>query len=352
MRSYRFGLVVNPIAGVGAALAWKGTDNIKAAWNAVISGAKQPVWSLLKRALNSISSTTKIEWFLGDDNPHFPKGKVLYKLPEKSTATHTKETIRKISIEDVDLIIFIGGDGTALDIISEESHIPILGIPAGVKIFSPCFLHRPEDLGITLTNWDGSTRIVDLLDLDEDAYHRSQTSAKLMGSALIPDVQQIQAGKISWGGDDESTFELIAERIMGEIGLESTIAVGPGSTMQNIFLHMGIKKSLLGVDIVENGVLKAKDCPSNELNEYDIEEIWISPIGMQGHIFGRGNRQITPKVIKSIGRKNIKIFSTHTKMQNTPFLYVDTGDPELDTELKGYYKVIVGYYEEKLRKVI
>ena len=315
------------------------------------SEARQPSWDIPERALSSIRSDTDIKWILGGKYPNL-EGAVVYESPIESTAADSRNGVQAILQTQVDLIIFVGGDGTAVDIGSNVKEIPILGIPCGVKIFSPCFLHRPEELGRFISNWDLSTNEIDLLDLDEVAYRAGLAQPTLVGSARIPNTTLVQGGKVGSSSDDTSTFQLIAERIQEEHWLQRTIAAGPGSTMRNIFLEFDVEKSLLGVDIFQNGELIEHDCTSETLLKYKVQEIWLSPIGNQGHIFGRGNRQIPASLIKTVGKENIKIFSTLAKMQETPLLYIDTGDPDLDVTLQGYYNVIVGYYEEKMRKAI
>ena len=71
----------------------------------------------------------------------------------------------------------------------------------------------------------------------------------------------------------------------------------------------------------------------------------ITLIGGQGHIFGRGNQQLSPALIRAIGRDNIIVVATKTKLQalNGRPLIADTGDSELDDELSGYIRVTTGF---------
>ena len=346
------GLLVNPIAGVGASLAWKGTDDVDAAWNAVKNGYPQPIWKIVDRALASIPSNVKIKWLFGDKYDLKISGQVVYESSGESRSQDTRNAIKLFVGEAVDLILFAGGDGTAVDVGTQSAQVPILGIPGGVKIFSPCFLHRPEDLGSFLENWDGSTVDTDILDLDEELYKTGLTQAKLVGSAKIPVSQLIQSGKKGTSVLDSDTLAQIAERITDDGMLNKSILVGAGSTMQGIFRNLNIEISLLGIDLVVNGKLEQQDCTSQQIEDAEIDEIWITPIGIQGHIFGRGNRQISASKIQSVGKKGILIFSTLEKIRNTPILYVDTGDPQVDSMLRGYIKVIVGYHDEIVRKIL
>ena len=80
-------------------------------------------------------------------------------------------------------------------------------------------------------------------------------------------------------------------------------------------------------------------------------EIVVTPIGMQGFIFGRGNQPISANVIRKVGMDHVRIVSTPTKLNSLTALKVDTGDPEVDAELKGYRRVLVGYGRERLMKL-
>ncbi len=347
----RLGLVINPIAGMGAKFAWKGTDDIEKAWDLVQKGEKQVSYDIAKRAISSITNND-IEWLV-TDKQFSSLGKVVYEMPKRSKPIHTKKAVQELVMQKVELIIFVGGDGTAAIVGKEtyERKIPILGIPAGVKIFSGVFLHKPEDLGIVLDVWDGKTKVVEIEDLDEEEYKKGRIIPKLVSAAYVPAIEQIQVGKSTFHQkSDEDTYRLIAQRIEEEGWLHGTILVGSGSTMQQIFIHMGLEKSLLGIDVFNGRERVLEDATYDELRKMRIDEVWVTPIGSQGHLFGRGNRQIPPDILKNVGKKGIRVFATPEKMQATPMLYIDTGDAELDKALQGYYKVVISYHESVLRK--
>jgi predicted polyphosphate/ATP-dependent NAD kinase len=101
----------------------------------------------------------------------------------------------------------------------------------------------------------------------------------------------------------------------------------------------------------------------NDVNEDDILELvtdfqkaWIvvSPIGHQGMLFGRGNQQISSKIIELVGRDRILVISTPSKLNGIEggALRVDTGSSEVDEMLRGYIRVITDYNEIRLVKVV
>ena len=76
-------------------------------------------------------------------------------------------------------------------------------------------------------------------------------------------------------------------------------------------------------------------------------------IGGQGHLFGRGNQQFSPAVIRRLGKANIEILASRTKLgtlEGRP-LVVDTGDPELDRDLCGLWPITSGYDDTLLYRV-
>jgi predicted polyphosphate/ATP-dependent NAD kinase len=69
----------------------------------------------------------------------------------------------------------------------------------------------------------------------------------------------------------------------------------------------------------------------------------VSPIGAQGFLLGRGNQQISARVMHLVGAANLIIVSTPHKLAEIDRLLVDTGDRELDRALSGNRQVVSGY---------
>ena len=126
--------------------------------------------------------------------------------------------------------------------------------------------------------------------------------------------------------------------------------------MKTITDMLGMKKTTLGVDLLRNGSIV------NDVNEQtiletvtDFENTWIvvSPIGHQGMLFGRGNQQISPKVIERVGKDHILAICTPSKLKGIEggTLKVDTGNAQVDEMLRGYMRVITDYGEIRLVKV-
>jgi predicted polyphosphate/ATP-dependent NAD kinase len=84
----------------------------------------------------------------------------------------------------------------------------------------------------------------------------------------------------------------------------------------------------------------------------------ITLIGGQGHIFGRGNQQLSSRVIRYIiaqsgGKENISIIATKAKLtalENRP-LISDTGDDELDQLLSGFMPITTGFKDQVLYRI-
>jgi predicted polyphosphate/ATP-dependent NAD kinase len=283
--------------------------------------------------------------------------KVVYRPAARTTAEDTKEAARRFENENVDLIIFAGGDGTARDLLEiVDGRIPILGIPSGVKMHSAVFALRPEDVGGIVKAFaaDHSTKEAEVLDIDEEAYRNGLLQVRLFGVARVPDERaHMQSSKMVYhsGTADEEARELgqyIAETM--EPGV--AYVVGPGSTTEAIAKHLGLQKTVLGVDVFKDRRLIIRDADEAALlrlvSETDKVSIIVTPIGAQGFIFGRGNQQISSRVISETGAGNVVVIATPSKLAGTPVLRVDTGDKSLDRSLRGRRKVVTGYKRRKL----
>ncbi|MBD3227306.1 MAG: ATP-NAD kinase [Candidatus Lokiarchaeota archaeon] len=357
---------------MGGAVGLKGTDGKNILEKARKLGA-EPISHL--RAEEFLKVLTPVRSAI--DVITYPKemgGKIVKKMgfkPKiigeiKSGRTSADDTIkaaRKMKEIGVKLIVFCGGDGTAQDILKAVSKdIPVLGIPTGVKIHSSCFaLNAKKGAQITMKFlWEELPLTeAEVMDVDEEAFREGMLSTDLKGYLMVPyEPSLLQESKLATPTniDEKENQRRVAKHVIRHFQDEYYYILGPGTTVKSISDILGIDKSLLGVDVLYEGKLVAKDVNEKELlNILDDNpvKIVVSPIGRQGIIFGRGNLQISPKVIKRVGKENIIILATHYKISNLPggCMMVDTRDSELDSELKGYMRVIVDSNELRIVKI-
>jgi predicted polyphosphate/ATP-dependent NAD kinase len=114
---------------------------------------------------------------------------------------------------------------------------------------------------------------------------------------------------------------------------------------------LGFEGSPIGVDVWRDGEVLALDASESEILDSLGEDnvIIVSPIGGQGFVFGRGNPQLSPAVIRRCG---VEIVASRSKLDGLSVLRVDTDDPELDDELRGWRKVRVGRFERRMIKIV
>jgi len=265
----------------------------------------------------------------------------------------------------VELILFCGGDGTARDVAAvAKDRVPIVGIPAGVKMHSGLFAISPQAAANLLVAFlRGELRVgtAEILDLDEEAYRKGEWRVRLFATAkTLVEPQLVSAGKLMV---EELSEEAVRAELtthfseLFEANPDTLFLLGPGSTIQGIASALGIEKTLLGIDAVVGGKTTAKDV--NEaailrlLDRYPKAQLVVSPVGGQGFILGRGNLQVSPPVLRRIGTRNVTVVATPSKLVATPVLRVDTGDPSLDEEFRSreYLFVLVGYRTSKLHPV-
>jgi predicted polyphosphate/ATP-dependent NAD kinase len=364
----RLGLIVNPYAGIGGRVGLKGSDGTEIRQKALELGA---IPMSPKRTVEALKQLKGLDFELytypGEmgENEALEAGLepiVIGELENDTTAEDTKQAAELMLEKEVDLVVFAGGDGTARDVYSVVGDkVPVLGIPTGVKIHSGVYAVDPRSAGELLRRFiEGGNvdfRLEEVMDIDEEAFRQNTLQARLYGYMKTLYVEElIQGGKESSVLSDESSKIGIANEITDEMLPDVYYVLGPGTTVEPIADILGLEKTLLGVDILLNRELFAADVNEAQLLEIIDDKdakLIVTVIGGQGFVFGRGNQQISPKVIKAIGKNNIIIIASPDKLaalRGHP-LRVDTGDAVLDEELKGYYKVHTGYGRRTLYKV-
>jgi predicted polyphosphate/ATP-dependent NAD kinase len=372
----RIGFLVNPIAGMGGRVGLKGTDGVT---DAALKLGARPTAHLrasaalchLRRLLKATESGLEFRWItcsgaMGAEPltaAEFADFDVVYHVPAQTTERDTKEAAKKFSELGVDLILFCGGDGTARDLCSVIGDgIPILGIPAGVKMHSGVFgitPHRTAEIVVEFLERKLTLARVDVVDLDEDRYRKGEWVVRLYYSACTPlEPTRTQAAKMMVAdGSDAGAKNEIARQLLEEMTAEpdTLFLLGPGSTTLSVGKLLGIDKTLLGIDAVVGDKIVAKDVNERAISElfgrYQHRKLVVSPIGAQGFVLGRGNLQLSADVVRSVGIANIVVIATPAKIACTPLLRFDTGDAELDAELtrSGYVPVVIGY---RLRRLV
>lgn len=364
------GLIVNPIAGIGGSVGLKGTDGPEVLEEALRRGGHPVASERCIRALNSLKqniSSLKVITCPGEmgENEAVSSGVRYELLPlprsEITSATDTRMAATQLEDRGVKLLLFAGGDGTARDVSEAvDARVAVLGIPCGVKNYSSVFATSPEAAGEVAVSYlrDEITTIEsEILDFDEKSMRIGRIETKICGVLRVPSSRRfMQNAKSTLALNDESDQEAIAKFVVEELNPEFQYILGPGSTTSRVAQGLGFEKTLLGVDVMFGGKVIARDVSGSELEEIVRKrptKLMIAPIGGQGYILGRGNQQLTPSVIRSVGKENVIIICTRSKLINLTerrFL-VDTGDRLLDRELVGYWRIVVGYREFAVVKV-
>ncbi len=381
------GLLVNPIAGLGGRVGLKGSDGADTVRRALAMGAFPAAGTRATIAMRQLVAS----WPGPGSPPVVTTGPA--EMGEAAAvaagiapvvigsitpgATTAADTIRLAGLMvegGVDLILFAGGDGTARDIHAGLAgrRVPVLGIPAGVKIHSAVFAIGPGAAGevaagfLAMPARRRRAESREVLDLDEDAYRRGEVAPGLWGELSVPaERRHVQARKAPTPASEATALASIAAEVVAGTRVGTRYILGPGSTVRAIADRFGVAKTLVGVDVVEVSGPGAASLVAVDAAEADLLSIvgagdcriLVTPIGGQGFIFGRGNQQISPTVIRDVlqraGRQGIIIVATPAKMAALGVrpLLVDTGDPELDRDLAGHVQVITGRGERSVARV-
>jgi len=372
--SARIGFFINPIAGMGGRVGLKGTDGVVS--KALALGAKpvaQARAAMFLRSLKRLCGDKELRVFtcpspMGESEVVSVRLKAdVLPLPiaEPTTAEDTKLAVREMMNRGVNPVVFVGGDGTARDVL-EASHAKkeafFLGVPAGVKMYSGVFANTVEDAAeVVAAHLRGQAQIMDfeVVDVDEEDVRRDRFSVRICGYLRGPFVPLRLAGvkRITPDTPDEFENQRAAARfVLESMDPNGVYLLGPGKTVKALADLLSVEKTLLGVDIYSRGRV-VKDVNEarilREVKDFGNVRIVVSPIGRQGILFGRGNQQISPEIINQVGREKVIVIATKGKMQEIgdAALRVDTGDPEVDRLLRGHIKAIVGYREWRMVQV-
>ena len=364
------GLIVNPVAGMGGAVGLKGTDGRAILKKAVSLGAKPIAPTRAEFFLSELKfADGKIRLVVGAGNMGEEEAiscgfdcTVFGKRKKETTAEDTREIARKIADAKVDLLVFCGGDGTARNILEAINiDVPVLGVPTGVKMHSSVFAVDPKaaaKIAIGFLWGELPLREAEVMDVDENAFREGRVSSRLYGYLLTPyEPYLIQGAKIASPMTESELRNqaAIAIYIIETMKPDVIYIVGPGTTTRTIGDLLDAKKTLLGVDIFCNKKIVASDVNEKQILEKiqgKTAQIIVTPIGGQGFIFGRGNQQISPEVIRRVGLDNIVVIATEGKLRSLKSLRVDTGDPNLDDALRARnIKVVTDYKTEYVMRV-
>jgi len=268
-----------------------------------------------------------------------------------TSSADTHATAAAMQAQLVDLLLFAGGDGTARDILAAVgTGLPTLGIPAGVKMHSAVFASSARTAGEVARNYlaragvPGGDRLREAEVLDREAHG----SPQLYGSLLIPHAPLlVPRAKAAASASDDGALAAAIAQVAQMCHDDRITLIGPGSTMQQLKRQLGDPGVLLGVAIFRGGQCLLADASEQQILDHVKQgrsRIVTSVVGGQGFLFGRGNQQLSARVIRAVGRENIVVVASLAKVVTLPAnaLLVDTGDPALDADLAGHLPVVVG----------
>lgn len=360
------GLIVNPVAGLGGRVGLKGSDGAAVQARALGLGARPRADARAMQALQALKSPQtplRLLTFPREMGERAARAagfspRVIGEIsPGRTTAADTEAAASMMQQAGVQLLLFVGGDGTARDIhraIGET--LPVVGVPAGVKMHSAVYAATPRAAGQLAQDFllgrAQTLQLAEVMDIDEAAFRQGIVSARLYGYLLTPAGRRLLQGpKAASPGSEAEAQAEIAAAVATMLQPGRLYVVGPGTTTRAIFRHLGLPKTLLGVDVLQDGRVIAADVNAPQLETMITETtpaaIIVTPVGGQGFLFGRGNQQISPEILRRIGKERLIIVATRNKingLRGHPLL-IDSGDPEVDALFTGHVRVLTGFRE-------
>ncbi len=364
----RIGFLVNPIAGLGGQAGMKGSDSPDGRAAALDLGYKKTAGARAYECIKRIKEETAFHMIAPEGEMGgnvLQKAQIPYESLGKHRETTTKEDTlyyaRLLKDRDADLLVFCGGDGTARDILEAVGEqFPVLAVPAGVKMYSACYAVSPCQAGELLKSFIRGDRMPfeyrEIMDIDEARLDDPSVTPALYGFLQsIHDKNRLQRAKEAC--PDPSGRKLLTEHILSIMNEQALYIIGPGNTTYCLKGQLEGSGTLRGVDVAKGKKIILKDADEQSLCRLLGKGMpaWIivTCIGGNGFIFGRGNQQISPRIIRIVSKENLILAVTKEKLatlKGSPML-VDTGDRDTDRYLCGYYRIGVNSYETILYRV-
>ncbi|MCX4758967.1 ATP-NAD kinase family protein [Kitasatospora purpeofusca] len=371
------GLIVNPVAGLGGAVALKGSDGPDVQARALALGAVPRAAERAAAALRALRArrpdvlVRTVAGPMGEDSARAAgvPYRIAHRPPATSVSTGAAGTgavstgaadtrAAVAALGDVDLLLFAGGDGTARDVLDAAPRPPVLGVPAGVKVYSGCFAVSPAAAGATAAGFagsDGRTVDAEVVDLDEEGHRAGLVGARLYGTVRVPAARDRLSGrKTGSSAAPPGSAESIARAVVAGMRPGTAYALGPGATTLAVGRALGLALTPLGVDVVRDGALLAPDVTEQRLHAIAMSQVThgvLSVIGGQGFVIGRGNQQFSPRVLAALA--GVVVLATQQKLAalgGRPLL-VDSGDPRADAAFGGHVRVVTGHRESVLYRI-
>jgi len=375
----RIGIVVNPDAGLGGRLGFKGSDG--RAKEAREAGAvdrsgprmQQCITKFIDLQQSSLNRMGVMPAFvawtgrMGGDWMDGIEYEQRQPSPSESTADDTAALVHDLISAEVDAILYAGGDGTTRDVVHAlgENETPLIGVPAGVKMHSGCFATTPNaaaEVLLAFLQGDLMVAITEVMDLDEEIYQQGEWKVRMYGEAWTPSSPRYMQGakeQVERASESE-TIEGLANHIGNLIEDDPELMViwGSGGTLRRMGEHLDVELTLLGIDIQHKGEVHA------DLNEAELLKhlvgyegrrlLLLSPMGGQGFLIGRGNLQLSPDVLRAIGLDSILGVATPSKLLGLSSVRIDTGDVSLDEEFqqRRFVKLLQGYRTTRVIRVL
>ena len=367
----KVGLIVNPYAGIGGPVALKGSDGVAVREQALALGS---VPRAAERSLRALSTCrhAELEWFscggaMGEavfENAGLHATCVYQPAREPTEAIDTRNAAIALCDAGIELLVFAGGDGTARDVLDAiAGRVPVLAIPAGVKMHSGVFAVSPEAAGDMIARMANGgvvgLRSAEVRDIDEAALRDGRISSRFYGELLVPvEAEYLQHVKESGRESEPLVRHDIASWLVEQITPDTLVLVGPGTTACGLLEYFKLPFTLMGVDVLRDGKVLVADANEAQLLEQLAAhtgplKLVVGITGGQGFVFGRGNQMLSAAVIRAIGRESIVMVSAKSKLSALAgrALQVDTGDAALDQSLAGLWPVVSGYDERVLYRV-